>query len=1432
MNLQLIRSKPHKFPLALMALVLLAVGLSTGAQAQGQICRDVEQITICGDTLQTNPNDPASTSFNLVGNLRIGVKGGPMVIRVSPLPESFAGIPVNADTRQGMFSHRAEANPRAGTANALFGRIHFIDDSASAEPLLSTHFAFRPNRPQTVENVVTGFLFVDPVNGRISLPPGGNAPYGEGNLLEDVERNAPYLMNFVQRVGLAPFFRDGGTVAEFSPIDAEFDLFAKKLKTTLPIRLRLKDSAENNELQIRVRGEWNERGVFSGGVDGFKLRLAGLVMDASGVVVRAAQGGAPAEFEAATVKVLKVDNPSVPNLDPTDTTLIFQFSKLKYKEGEFSIGGVEAPVGDWELGAAFKMVNQTLGIVSEGVVQSIQVRSTLQFGSGADADKLPVVLKIGRAQDTNGQFRPVFQAGLTNFNPKLSAMTFKLKDAVFVGDSAQNFWGLRANNVDLQWPPHLGGKTALGVGSFELGADRDKNLKFKLGNGTVGLPEFENGLFKANLQATVGVVQETVVMTGTGVFSLKLRGNENSAGIVGQAILRYNREINVATPTAVAAGPARTLCRDPLNQPTFCPGATPPPPPLPPFELKLAGFELKVAGFKFNVVNPRGLVDGGFAVDSAALALPTGLSVQNNPSGGLQVQGLVVKGNGDVLIQGGGFELPPLKVGSVQLVALRGNFVKLDNGNYEFRAAGKLPMPGAEVNGGISLDVAIRTTNTGSFAGMGVKIDISTPAFPPVPLGGTGFELTRVNGSFDLTNGTSTISLGVVAESQFKISLGATLGSLPLATTTGTITAQFDPFKLSGNVTLSVLVFQVANAAVNIGAGQGFDGGQGMNAVVNVNAVLVKGEFRLRTGKGTATDPNKRRLAAAATWDLGIVKNQFGVGLPPINLGGIVISLHGGAFTDNNFSPARETIGVKGTYDGIVFNFGVFVDLKEQIGSGNFIKVRNLDKYVLIPAAAVRAAAARGELGYASRHLSLDEAQALGLVVAADADGVVRVLQDVIPIELDKTTSLVAGISYASGNPVLRLRLPGGEELTPATVDGVTSDFLTDADETGVNAFFVVRGATPGQYQLIIDNAPAEYDDVSYTLNEAPRVTIIGVTCGGPTVTGIEVTCAGGVTAAGSLTPDATNATVMWNVTDLDSTEVQVSVGLAADNGGSEAITLADVTILAQALPAGDGSHTTDLAQIGTGAYRLVVIADDDENGAVLAVSDAVLTVVDNVAPALPTGLSATPQAGELLVSWTPNRERDLAGYEIGFGLVDDPAQFIYSRDMGPKEVATGANETVDAKLWGLDDNTTIFYGLRAYDTSGNYSDWTPLQSAQPWALSPNTWTPVPNGAGVSVVEIGFAAPMNASTLEDALTVSDASGNPILGTSYLLVDFDSHKTVGVGFEPAQPVRGKVTATLKGGASGVQAEDGRTMGGDYTWSFTLTPEEIFLPLVSR
>jgi hypothetical protein len=1415
-------------PLLLLIVALLIGGAVVAVEAQGQTCRDVNQITVCGDQLTELTSNGGG--FKLVGNVKIGPKGGAAVVQVRNTGSVFDGTILAENITNPTYFHFNQTDPNTGTTDFLIGEVFFINDPTGLG--LVRTFVF--DHPPAGGEVTAGRLFVDTTNGRIFLPAEGAVPIFTQR---GVKRNQAYQLAFITRLGAETFFKDGGSVDELTKANGEFDLFAKKFKATVPIALKIGDQVENPNLEITMRAEWSDNGALTTAtIDGFKFRLGGLLMDASGVVVRGKQGSAPAEFEIATVKVLKADNPSVPNLDPTDASLIFQFSKLKLANGQWSIGGVEVGIKDWQFGSAFKTISQTLGIITEQNVQSIQIKSTMVFGAGNDASKLPIVLKIGRAQDGNGQFKPVFQAGLTNFNPKLGVMTFKLQNALFVGDAAQDFWGIKATNVDLQWPPYLGGKTAAGVGDFQLGMGGNKQVKFKLGNGTVGLPTFENNVFSANLVATVGIVQETIVMTGTGTFAIKLPGNQNSAGLVGQAILRYNREVNATPQTQVVASNLTALtCKDPLGGVINCPSSSPPPHSGPKaFELKLNGFEVKVAGFKFTVVNPRGLDDGGFAVDSAALSLPTGLSIQNPPSGGIVVQGLAVKGNGDVTVQGGGFELPPVSVGSVQLVALRGSFVKDANGNYEFRAGGKLPLPGAEpgsTNSGISLDVVIRTTTTGSFAGMGVTIEIFSPPLPPIPLGGSGFNLTRVQGAFDLNNGTSTLTIGVTAASQFGIPLGA-LGTLPIAKTDGSITAQFNPFKFSGNVSLTVLIFQVANASINLGAGQGFDGGQGFNASVNVNAVVVKGNFRVRVGKGIASDPNKRRFAAAADWTLGIVKNQFGAGLPPVDLGGQQISLSGGVFNDNNFSPARETIGVKGTYDGIILNFGVFVDLKEQIGSGNFFKVRNLDKYVLVPAAALRAAAAAGEAGYSSRLLSVEEVQGLGLVVAADADGVLRVLQDVVPITLDKTTSLVAGITYPTGSPALRLRLPNGTELTPATVNKTTNDYLTANDASSSNAYFVVRGAAPGQYQLLIDNAPAQYENASYTLNEPPKASITSVTCGGGAVAGITVNCGSQAAAAEVTTADATNATVVWTSSDIDSPGAKVTVGYAVDSGDPNTVDLASVTPLAEGLALGAGNYTADLTQIGKGKYRMVVVVDDNENGATLAVSSVVITVDDKAAPAVPTGLTAVSQAGELLVKWNQNGEHDLAGYEIGFGLVNDSNQFVYTRTMGPKEIITGTNNIVDAKIWGLEDNTTVFYGLRAYDTSGNYSPWSPLQNAQPWALSPNTWTPIPNGLGSAKVEIGFAVSMKIASLETALTVKDAAGNVVPGAAYLLVDFDSNKTIGVGFEPSALVQGTFTATLRGGVNGVQAEDGRTLGGDYSWSFTLRPNAVYLPLINR
>lgn len=125
------------------------------------------------------------------------------------------------------------------------------------------------------------------------------------------------------------------------------------------------------------------------------------------------------------------------------------------------------------------------------------------------------------------------------------------------------------------------------------------------------------------------------------------------------------------------------------------------------------------------------------------------------------------------------------------------------------------------------------------------------------------------------------------------------------------------------------------------------------------------------------------------------------------------------------------------------------------------------------------------------------------------------------------------------------------------------------------------------------------------------------------------------------------------------------------------------------------------------------------------------------------------------------------------------------------------------------------------------------VATGRAWALSPNNWTPIPNGVGASNVEIAFAEPIKPETLENALVVVDAAGNVVPGNSYLLVNLDSTVAYGIGFQPRSRLNGQFTALLKGSPTGVTAVNGnRIMGADYTWQFTLQAPQLFLPLVAR
>ncbi|MFN8445949.1 MAG: hypothetical protein U0175_34480 [Caldilineaceae bacterium] len=1440
-----------RVPMMAGVLVLLLSSIIAGGvligYAQSQTCRDINNITVCGDTFSESTSNGGG--FRLRGNLKIGPKGSAPVLFVRNSGSILDGTVLNESITAPTYFHFANSDPNTGTTDFLVGEVGFIND-ATGLGMFST-FAF--DHPPAGGEVTAGRLFVDTVNRRVYLPGATDVPIFTAR---GVKRNQAYTLGFISQAGALSFFKNGGSVDELSLVDGEFDITNKLFKATLPVDLKLTESAENPNLRLTMRFQWTENRTFTGSIDGFKGRLGGLLMDVSGVKFNPGSASGvtpvvPASFEAAQVKVLKVDNPDVPTLDPTDPNLIFSFTKLKYKEGKFEIGGVEVPVNNWEFGNAFKMTNQTLGIISENNIQSIQIKSTLNF-FGDDGDskrKVPIILKIGRTEASPGVFKPVFAAGLQNISPKIGNFTFNLQGAVFSGNSVENFWGIKATTAALQWPAHLGGQTAAGINNFRLGVklDANKNKKFDvgLGGGSFSLPPFETQVFTGTLAATLGVVSDTMVITGTGNFGFKLPGNSNSAGIQTTAIMRYGKGVAAPTTPVPPTGNT-TVCKTPLGFFIPCVGGvvaaetnaeTPKE-----FELKLSGFTVKIAGFGMTITNPKGTEDGGFAADNVAATLPAGLVFENIGSGtdtnGITIQGLVVPGTGTIQVAGGGFELAPIKFGGYQFVGLKGNFVQLPEGGFEFKAGGKLPLPGIEPGangGGIGAEVRIRIKPDNSVNGFGVTVSFTAGgAIPKIKMPGTGMSLVKMTGGFDIVAGTSTIFVTVTAASDVGIPLGS-LGTLPIATAEGGLNVQVTPnFKMSANAKLSILIFQVATASINIGHGFGFNGGDGMDVSFVVNTLFIDGSAHLKVGQVTLSDGTKKiRVQGDATVSVVIPEKIF-AGLPrdPKTLASVTVGFGQYKDTKNN---NRQSAGLLAMGSlAIVGTVGGFLDMGAQPVDVIFFTDPN--RFQAVPGALLRQWAREGRLGYGSRILAADEVVALGIADAVSAASIGEIYQDTINHNLVSPTRLLMGIEYTGTLPVggaIRLKLPNGTILTKSMANTDLQGYTEEKDAQGGVLMFALQEAVAGNYQLLIDNPPADYSANILELDQMPKGSITADTCGGGNTAGVTVVCSAGVNASEADIAEANQVSVNWSASDIDTPNATVDVGFVKVISG--VVDNTTFTALEENKPLGTGSFVWNLSEVPTGEYRVMIEVSNDSGPAVRAYGSKLIKVTDKRAPAVPANFTIAALANELSVRWTQNSERDLAGYEIGLGVVSNQADsvnnFFYQRNMGPKETITGTNNLVDAKLWGIPDGTEVFFGIRAYDYSGNYSDWSPLLRGKPWALSPNTWTPLPNGKGSGMIEVAFATPMKFETLEGALTIKDGLSNPVQGKSYYLTD-EAGNVIGVGFEPNMLLKGPASAILKGGANGVQAVDGRTMGGDYSWSFTLQPSELFLPLLSR
>lgn len=1386
----------HRLRLGLLAglLVVLAGGFAAVIQAQPADpteCRVFDNVRVCGDRVLDIGEVAAITGAIVT----LGQVDGPPLIRIRP----HTDISVPDDLRgAGFFYFRKE--PVATRAH-IDGDIELYNDPLN-QPLIRTNFI----------GGSLGFLYVNTEEGTIYNP-----PQPPRNI---AIRNQNLSLDFLKASAMRRMYF-GASLEELSDIDVTFVLRTRQFIARVPVSdqkllFGREVFSRNPELIVNVQFDEFAKGKLT--VSAFSADIFGLRGEFKNVNVLSVDLGGqaalhpqqaeekPLDLEIGEISFSRADNPDLPNLDPSKPDLVFSLQGVQLKDGQFSIRGGAVGLPDWQVGRAFKLSGQQVSIVTDPsrTSSTLIISSTLSFPTGSavtDSRTFPMAIRVSGKELPGGKITPAITGTLqTSARPALDFGPLTISTPAkteLIFSPEQNFFGLVADQVALKWDANLGGGSGVQSG-LKLGVDKNRQLVFGLGaGGGITLPSLKSKAVTLQLSGTLENTADLTTFKIAGSAQIALPGNGGVAPKVTMFI-RSGKDVNNTCPPKL-----RCVKR---------------------FEWQLTSFNLKLAGFGLGIDTAQGTLDGGFSVASAALTVPIGIK-----SVGGSVKSLTISGDGDVSLLGGSVELPPMQVGSFSLVGVKGSFARTATG-YEFKGAGTVPLPGLEPNSGkkISGEVIVRARPDGSFTGFGVSIQFDTGS-PGIPIANTGMELTMLKGGFDVNSGTVKISVGMRASSQIRFA------TLPAATAEGNATLQFSPFQLTANAKLSVLVLQVAQASLGIGHQQGIAGGPGFNVSFDLNFVLTHGHTEVRIGPVTLSNGERKTvITAEALYTVGIKRSAIFPLMPPRDINIASLAFKGGTFTVKGKS---ETLGLLGRVKISIPllpdpSLSIFVNLQDKS-----VDVTDTDDYRLIGAQTLRAQAAQGVAGYSSRSLSPDEAQALSLSAAPAAPGA-GLLQESLPVTLDRPGMAIFGISYPPGGaPALRLRLPDGNVLTEKDVAEGKVSFLryTEGVSEPHELAFVLAEAMPGSYDLIIDGAPATYDTVSYMLNEEPVVTEVAVSCGGPAIEGVSVSC-GGVAAGGE-------ASVSWSMRDPDSPGATVQVGYAplAADGSPDLLQLAP---LAEGLPQGPGSFTWRLGDVPSGGYALVVSANDGQNAPVEVVTTPAILVDDRRAPAAPRGLVAEPLPGELLIRWSPSPERDVAGYMIGFGVVragvaDDPANFVYTRDMGAKETSLEQSALYDAKLWGLADDQEVFVGLRAYDRSGNQSDWTLLR-ARPWALSPAAWTPIPDGAlpAMAAVEVAFetplALPLDGAPPAGLLTLQGPDGAAVPGRLEALLGLDGEAVLGLRFVPEAELRDgeRYTALLKGGAGGLSAADGRRMAQDYSWSFVAEARRVYLPLVAR
>lgn len=732
----------------------------------------------------------------------------------------------------------------------------------------------------------------------------------------------------------------------------------------------------------------------------------------------------------------------------------------------------------------------------------------------------------------------------------------------------------------------------------------------------------------------------------------------------------------------------------------------------------IESFELVIAGMTL-AVKSASIENGMVKAQEATFSVP-------KEWGGLSVSVYQVEiSSKGFSIGGGSFKLPEIKVGDMSLT-LQGTLKKEGDG-WLIAAGGELKLPnagGAGCSGlGVSVEIfagsnqqlmieiaPVSADATEALAFQLRKVGVSLRC--TIPLGTSGFDLTRIEGTVTLTSNVTKIEMRATIESKLGI------GGFRAVTADGNMSVEYvkNPYKFEIGIGASMKIFSMFEAARASATMRFTDGNVPFlfKAEMNINAVIARGNVQLTAW----TRDGQFNLVGRIYGEVGVKRGAlvdrcwnswlFGQGCLRIPSDDWFIG------AGMEFGKFRQDYGDAWGFKAMVrfygVNYGVYVDT-----DGRF-RVGNVDQYRLIDAPSVQRAR--------DLHARLD-AQSLNRAVMSPADLALvrdyRFVNDEIiinTVELTRPGDLMLTMLRVATDSDVQVTLvrPDGLRISGSNPSGnVTfNESLMDSRDirdpethqplnnapamiqTNIN----ITNAALGQWSIVLNREPtAEFIiDVSGTVY-GPPVAKLAISGQNDSNNVVDLAWTQSTPLSSTVTIYATQDTITDTASYtktapflrpdgiMASQTITVELGTVTKFGGYP------VAEFAYDGGAQAPSESLDLESLKSGGYRLWLEVDDGENPPTRRYFPGTATVLHPWDEAWTTTTVITPERGALSVAWDAHPNPDVDGYEIHITANgDDADEDTYIVDVGDvrSQTVTGlsAQQTYTVVVVGYDSGT------------------------------------------------------------------------------------------------------------------------------------------------